>query len=186
MDVAQRARHLLAETQQTFEEIIRKLQDAERELTAEQLRFRTLSEELVTRQERARTAAANGRKGASVRSPELQERLVHFNVSGTPFVAERDAMVVVPDSVLAALVSGAFPVDVNHDGAIVLDRDPGSFRTVMRYLELRREYDDPQTAPERRDATPFAARVQKLLSRLCPSELAQLPRSPGRKMRNSG
>eukprot|EP00667_Euglena_gracilis_P015432 EG_transcript_16053 len=64
---------------------------------------------------------------------------VKLNVGGTPYETTIETLTCDQDSMLAAMFSGKFLVDLQSDGSCFFDRDPKLFREVLLYLRWLRD-----------------------------------------------
>jgi hypothetical protein len=62
------------------------------------------------------------------------ENRVTLNVGGRVFVTSRSTLARDRESMLAALVSGVFPVQTDGSGALFIDRDPEYFGQILNFL----------------------------------------------------
>jgi hypothetical protein len=65
---------------------------------------------------------------------KLQEGRVKLDVGGHHFSTTLDTLTRVPDSNIGRMFSGRFPVQVNDDGRIFIDRDGTYFQYILNYL----------------------------------------------------
>eukprot|EP00668_Euglena_longa_P012054 GGOE01014479.1.p2 GENE.GGOE01014479.1~~GGOE01014479.1.p2 ORF type:complete len:475 (+),score=159.08 GGOE01014479.1:198-1427(+) len=64
---------------------------------------------------------------------------VKLNVGGTPYETTVETLTCDQDSMLAAMFSGKFLIDLQPDGSCFFDRDPKLFREVLLYLRWLRD-----------------------------------------------
>lgn len=67
-----------------------------------------------------------------------------LNVGGTKFQTTRETLTKVPDSFFETLLSGRWSVTLDREGCIFIDRDPGVFGIILKYL---RDYPKPKIYP---------------------------------------
>eukprot|EP00618_Florenciella_parvula_P019420 CAMPEP_0119493326 /NCGR_PEP_ID=MMETSP1344-20130328/17607_1 /TAXON_ID=236787 /ORGANISM="Florenciella parvula, Strain CCMP2471" /LENGTH=208 /DNA_ID=CAMNT_0007528741 /DNA_START=58 /DNA_END=684 /DNA_ORIENTATION=- len=66
--------------------------------------------------------------------PQTVERKIHLNVGGTRYITTDSTLLQCPESMLAAMFSGRFPVPTDAEGAVFIDRDGSRFRHVLNWL----------------------------------------------------
>jgi len=64
----------------------------------------------------------------------IQDDLVELNVGGTPFTTYLNTLTKIPESMLAAMFSGRFPLNKDTHGRVFIDRDPKIFRYILSYM----------------------------------------------------
>ena len=68
------------------------------------------------------------------RIQEFQGKKIKLNVGGKIFVTTIQTLTKDPDSMLASMFSGRFPMTPDEDGSFFIDRDPKYFRFILNFL----------------------------------------------------
>jgi len=64
----------------------------------------------------------------------IDDDIIELNVGGTVFTTYLQTLTKIPESMLAAMFSGRFPLNKDSTGRIFIDRDPRIFRYILTYL----------------------------------------------------
>jgi len=64
----------------------------------------------------------------------IEDDIVEINVGGQVFSTYLNTLTKIPESILAAMFSGRFPLNKDSNGRIFIDRDPKIFRYILMYL----------------------------------------------------
>jgi hypothetical protein len=75
---------------------------------------------------------------------------IKLNVGGMLFQTSLTTLTSHPDSMLAALFSGRFPIDVDDEGYFFIDRDGDAFRVILSWLRTQQLEEGLSSALKKR------------------------------------
>jgi len=79
---------------------------------------------------------------------KLHSNRVLLDIGGSLFSTTTETLTKIPDSMIARMFSGRFPIHVNDDGRIFIDRDGTHFQYILNFLR-----DPERNAPKIKEKT---------------------------------
>jgi len=77
---------------------------------------------------------------------KLPSNRILLDIGGSLFSTTTETLTKIPDSMIARMFSGRFPIHVNEDGRIFIDRDGSHFEYILNFLR-----DPERNAPKIKD-----------------------------------